>query len=139
MIASIRKIGTAILALCVASPSAVGQMPTLSTSLVPQLPRRDSADARKRALRAQQRFEQVRRYNLPLRYTGAGQVCDARIGRFCQWNDEDPRPPKEPNPIREARDVLIRALDAEAERSPGDDWIAGQRIRSEQTLMNTPT
>ena len=129
MIASKRNIGTAVLALCLASPAALAQAPTLSTSLTGQTPSRDSAEARRRALRAQTRFEQVRRYNLPQRYTEASQVCDARIGRFCQWNEEDPNPPKEPNPIREAREVLIKTLDAESARSPGDDWIAGQRIR----------
>jgi hypothetical protein len=94
-----------------------------------QAARRDSVDARKRALRAQIRFEQVRRFNLPLRFTGAGNVCDARIGRFCQWNDEDPSTPKEPRPIREARDFLLATLDSAAARSPADDWIAGQRVR----------
>jgi hypothetical protein len=94
-----------------------------------QTARRDSVDARKRALRAQNRFEQVRRFNLPLRFTGAGNVCDARIGRFCQWNDEDPSTPKEPKPIREARNALLATLDSAAARSPNDDWIAGQRLR----------
>jgi hypothetical protein len=129
LIASRRKIGTTILALGLASPAAAAQTPTLSASLIAQTSRRDSAEARRRALRAQTRFEQVRRYNLPLQYTSGGQSCDARIGRFCQWNEEDPKPPKEPNPIREAREVLIKTLEAEAARSPGDDWIAGQRIR----------
>jgi hypothetical protein len=129
LIASRRKIGTTILALGLASPAAAAQTPTLSASLIAQTSRRDSAEARRRALRAQTRFEQVRRYNLPLQYTSGGQSCDARIGRFCQWHEEDPKPPKEPNPIREAREVLIKTLEAEAARSPGDDWIAGQRIR----------
>jgi len=128
VIASTRRIRTAILALGVASTPAVAQTP-LSTSLIAQAPSRDSIDARRRALRAQIKFEQVRRFNLPLRYTGAGQACDARIGRFCQWNEEDPNPPKEPNPIRDARETLLRTLDTAAARSPADDWIAGQRIR----------
>ncbi len=101
----------------------------LAAPISPQTARRDSVDARNRALRAQVRFEQVRRFNLPLRFTGAGNVCDARIGRFCQWNDEDPSAPKEPRPIRQARDILLAALDSAASRSPADDWIAGQRIR----------
>lgn len=96
---------------------------------LPQTPRRDSVDAKRVALRAQNRFELVRRYNLPTGYTGGGQVCDARVGRFCQWNDDDPPPPKEPNAIRQARDRLIATLDSAAARSPADDWIAGQRIR----------
>jgi hypothetical protein len=94
-----------------------------------QAAKRDSVDARKRALRAQMRFEQVRRFNLPLRFTGAANVCDARIGRLCQWNDEDPSTPKEPRLIREARNFLLATLDSAATRSPADDWIAGQRIR----------
>jgi len=90
---------------------------------------RDSINARKLAVRAQTRFEQVRRYNLPMRFVGAGNVCDARIGRFCQWNDEDPSEPKEPKPIREGRNLLLATLDTLAARSPTDDWIAGQRLR----------
>jgi hypothetical protein len=101
----------------------------LVASVGAQTARRDSVDARNRALRAQTRFEQVRRFNLPLRFTGAGNICDARIGRFCQWNDEDSSTPKEPKPIREARDVLLATLDSAAARSPNDDWIAGQRLR----------
>src|SRR5215207_9193070 len=50
---------------------------------------RDSVDTRRRAVRAQARFEQVRRQNLPRRYSGSGGNCDARIGRFCQYNSED--------------------------------------------------
>lgn len=62
-------------------------------------------------------------------FTGAGNFCDARVGRFCQWNDEDPPAPKEPDPIRQARNTLLSSLDAAAARYPGDDWIAGQRVR----------
>jgi hypothetical protein len=94
-----------------------------------QIPRTDSLNARKRASNMQVWFERVRRANLPARFTGAGNVCDARIGRFCQWNDEDSHPPTEPKPIREARDRLISSLDSAAARSPNDDWITGQRIR----------
>ena len=126
--ASTRIIRTAIVAFGVASSPAAAQSP-LTTSLIAQAPTRDSADVRKRALRAQTRFEQVRRMNLPVQYTAASQACDARIGRFCQWNEEDSNPPKEPRPIRQARDALLRALDTAAARSPADDWIAGQRIR----------
>jgi hypothetical protein len=86
-------------------------------------------DARKGAVRAQIRFEQVRRYNLPMEFSSVGSVCDARVGRFCQWNEEDPKTPKEPDRIRNARANLLAALDSAAARSPADDWIAGQRIR----------
>jgi len=101
----------------------------LASPAHPQTARRDSINARKLALRAQTRFEQVRRFNLPMRFVGAGNVCDARIGRFCQWNDDDPSTPKEPKPIRDGRNILLAALDSAAARSPADDWIAGQRLR----------
>jgi hypothetical protein len=111
-----------------AGPPAVAQTP-LTTSFIAQSQSRDSVDAKKRALRAQTRFEMLRRFNLPVQSTEVNPVCDARIGRFCQWNEENPRPPKEPNRIRDAREILLRTLDTAAARSPADDWIAGQRIR----------
>jgi hypothetical protein len=95
----------------------------------PRSPRADSIDARKRASKMQNWFEYIRRANLPVRFSDGGSPCDARVGRFCQWNDRDTDPPKEPKPIREARDALLRSLDSAAARSPADDWIAGQRIR----------
>lgn len=92
--------------------------------------RSDSADARKYATRMQTWFERVRRANLPVKFSGGGLgPCDARVGRFCQWNDREDRVPKEPKPISEARDQLLRALDSAAQRAPADDWITGQRIR----------
>jgi hypothetical protein len=74
-------------------------------------------------------FERVRRANLPVKFSGGAYPCDARVGRFCQWNDREEKVPKEPKPISEARDMLLRALDSAAQRAPADDWIAGQRIR----------
>ncbi len=74
-------------------------------------------------------FERVRHANLPMRFSGGAPPCDARIGRFCQWNDDDTTTSKEPKPIKEARDKLIRTLDSAANRSPKDDWIIGQRVR----------
>jgi hypothetical protein len=92
-------------------------------------PRRDSVEARRKASNAQARFELVRRHNLPLSYTGSGE-CDARIGRFCQWNNEyDTIEAKLPRVIRRAREGLIASLDSAAKRSPRDGWITGQRIR----------
>ena len=74
-------------------------------------------------------FERVRHMNLPMRFSDGAPPCDARIGRFCQWNDDDTTTSKEPKPIKEARDKLIRTLDSAANRSPRDDWIIGQRVR----------
>ena len=92
-------------------------------------PKKDSVDARRKATTAQARFELVRRQNLPLSYTGSGE-CDARIGRFCQWNNEyDTIEARLPRVIRRAREGLIALLDSAAHRSPRDGWITGQRVR----------
>lgn len=90
----------------------------------------DSVDARKKATRKLTWFENVRRSNLPVSFGDAIGPCDARIGRFCQMNDtDDDKAPKEPKPIRVARDELLRSLDSASARSPKDDWIIGQRVR----------
>ena len=90
----------------------------------------DSVDARNKATRKLTWFEHVRRANLPVSFSDATGPCDARIGRFCQMNDtDDDKAPKEPKPIRVARDELLRSLDSASARSPKDDWIIGQRIR----------
>lgn len=92
-------------------------------------PKKDSVEARRKASGAQARFELVRRQNLPLSYAGGGE-CDARIGRFCQWNNEyDTIEAKQPRVIRRAREGLIASLDSAAKRSPRDGWITGQRVR----------
>lgn len=136
MMDSTCRIAFFLLATLVAATPALAQSAALAqTPVLAQRPdvvetqKRDSVDARRRAARAQVRFEQVRRYNLPQRFSGGGNICDARIGRFCQWNEEDTQPPKEPATIRHARDILLAALDTAAASSPTDDWIAGQRIR----------
>src|SRR5512141_5676 len=121
VIAFSRLASWGLIALIAVSPSLLAQ--------VPRSQRADSIDARKRASRMQTWFERVRRANLAVRPSGGGPRCDAHVGRFCQWNDRDTDPPKEPKPIREARDALLRSLDSAAVRSPADDWITGQRVR----------
>src|SRR6186997_568077 len=81
----------------------------------PRPSRSDSADAHKNATRMQTWFERIRKANLPVKFSGSPSTCDARIGRFCQWNDREDKVPKEPKPIREARDMLLRALDSAAQ------------------------
>ncbi len=92
---------------------------------------KDSADARRSATRAQAMFEMVRRQHLPLSYSGPrGGECDARIGRFCQWNSSDDTvEAKQPRVIRRARETVIASLDSAALRAPRDGWITGQRVR----------
>ncbi|HUQ18502.1 MAG TPA: hypothetical protein VM099_02720 [Gemmatimonadaceae bacterium] len=93
--------------------------------------RTDSVDARDKAARMLTWFERVRKANLPVKFGDPGRPCDARIGRFCQMNDtdDDKKVPKEPKPIHEAREALLRTLDSASARSPKDDWIIGQRVR----------
>ncbi len=102
----------------------------LASDLVEAQPKKDSVEARRKATGAQARFEMVRRINLPLSYTGSGGQCDARIGRFCQWNSEDDTiEAKQPRVIKRAREALVTSLDSQQRKSPRDGWITGQRIR----------
>jgi hypothetical protein len=90
----------------------------------------DSVNARRRAVGAQARFEMVRRQNLPTGYSSPAGACDARIGRFCQWNSgDDTIVAKESKVVQRARRALLATLDSAAKRSPRDGWITGQRVR----------
>lgn len=92
--------------------------------------KRDSVEARRKASGAQARFEFVRRQNLPRSTYGPAGSCDARIGRFCQWNNEDDTiEAKQPRAIKRAREALIASLDSAAKKAPRDGWITGQRVR----------
>ena len=92
--------------------------------------KRDSVEARRKASGAQARFEFVRRQNLPRSNYGPAGECDARIGRFCQWNNEDDTvEAKQPRAIKRAREALIASLDSAARKAPRDGWITGQRVR----------
>ena len=90
----------------------------------------DSTALLRRARLAQTDFEWARKLRLPFAVARTGGGCDARIGRFCYWHDASARrPPPEPAEIGAARERLIRMLDSVADRVPGDEWIAGQRVR----------
>ena len=114
-----------ILALLVASGLGTSRV----AALVPQ--RADSQAVLRAAHAAQAAFERTRRWHLPYAFGRSGGECEERIGRFCYWHDggADTTPPEEPRRIREARARLIAALDSAATRLPGDEWIAGQRVR----------
>ena len=91
--------------------------------------KRDSIEARRKATSAQARFEFLRRVNLPIEYSGGGD-CDARVGRFCQYNTpDDTLEARQPRVIRRARETLIASLDSAQKKSPRDGWITGQRVR----------
>jgi hypothetical protein len=92
----------------------------------------DSAKTLRAARSAQARFETIRRNNLSWTWSRGSGSCDERIGRFCLTHgddDEDWRPPPEPEKVQQARMDLLTRLDSAAARLPGDEWIAGQRVR----------
>lgn len=87
-------------------------------------------DPRAAGQRAQARFENFRRANLPAaRGSGRGD-CQEQVGRFCYWYDEtSPPPPPELETVTAARRRLISTLDSLGRLHPADNWIAGQRVR----------
>src|SRR3954470_7174295 len=91
----------------------------------------DSLRALKTAHRAQEKFEFVRKQNLPREIGIGSHHCDVRIGRWCVWNDEtnDRQPPPEARTIVEARERLLAVLDTMGSRYPSDEWVASQRVR----------
>ncbi len=91
----------------------------------------DSSASLAAARAAQAAFERLRLDYLPRTVSGSSGPCDEIVGRFCYWHDGDDDwiPPPEPEPIRRARDRLVRQLDSLAALAPADDWIAGQRVR----------
>ncbi len=93
---------------------------------------RDSVRALRSARSAQIEFERIRFAHLPWTEERGGGECDERIGRFCIWYGDDDSewvPPPEPEPVKQGRDVLLERLEAAAAVVPGDEWIAGQRVR----------
>jgi len=98
------------------------------------LARVDSARVLRSARAAQAAFERVRYRNFPWTesYRGGSGACDEQVGRFCIWHDDTERdwePPPERDAVKRERAGLIAALDSAAAASPGDAWIAGQRVR----------
>ena len=92
----------------------------------------DSLAVLRSARRAQDGFEITRRANLPLRPSGSNGARYQIIGRirylYERGADDDSAPP-EPAQIRQARTRLLAALDVAGASLPGDEWIAGQRVR----------
>jgi hypothetical protein len=90
----------------------------------------DSLAVLKSARRARDAFEATRRASLPERPGGGSETCGERIGRMCYWYDGGvDSAPEEPPRIRQARARLLATLDNAGTALPGDDWIAGQRVR----------
>ncbi|HEY7685286.1 MAG TPA: hypothetical protein VH833_04165 [Gemmatimonadales bacterium] len=90
----------------------------------------DSAALLRQARRAQSEFERVRVLQLPMGLGSPTGTCDERIGRFCYWHDASSDSlPAEPRAVGRGRERLLRVLDSAARALPGDDWLAGQRVR----------
>jgi hypothetical protein len=121
-------IGAALLATFAAPSTAQPQL--LPKAGDGEQSRADSADISKRAHNQQASFERRRRLMLPRFYVGAADHC-LIVGRFCEWhpNLRDYVVPEEGKNIKKARAELLRDLSKAAYALPGDDWIAGQRIR----------
>ena len=92
----------------------------------------DSLAVLRSARRAQDGFESTRRASLPERPSGLNGGRYEIIGRIRYWyesgGDEDSAPPEPPR-IRQARARLLATLDVAGATLPGDEWIAGQRVR----------
>ena len=91
----------------------------------------DSSRVRSEAEDAQGRFERIRRRLLPDVWADGGRPCEERIGRLCLWHGggDDWEPVPDPSDLVDARDDLLEAMAAAADRIPADEWILGQRIR----------
>lgn len=95
-----------------------------------QLQRGDSLRVLSEAHSAQSRFERGHRAALPRIGFGDSHDCETVVGRMCHWQDDDQDAPlPESGSIIRARQSLIATLARLNAISPGDDWIAGERIR----------
>ncbi|HEX2190070.1 MAG TPA: hypothetical protein VHG51_14280 [Longimicrobiaceae bacterium] len=127
------RAAAALAALVSLAPELPSQSAAPAATLAAQTAR-DSARALGSARSAQASFERLRFRHLPWTESGLGpERCDERIGRFCLWHGDDDgpewTPPPEPEPVRQGRDELIARLGEAAARYPGDEWVAGQRVR----------
>ncbi len=123
--------------LLAAAPVAPGDIgPVSHPAEVPAFtPVLDSARVHRDARRAQEEFERFRERQIPAqppREGGGG--CAEPLGRLClnfapAGSGPPAPPPPEPRAVAEARYELLDALAEAARELPGDDWIAGQRVR----------
>lgn len=112
----------AVVAICLAS-----MFPHYSSCAQP-LSREDSLRILRWAQHAQWDFERHRRFALPPMYTSTGAPCDL-IGRFCVRHGGIVFERIPAMDLSASRENLMHVLDTAATLLPGDDWIAGQRVR----------
>ncbi|MDQ3696434.1 MAG: hypothetical protein M3373_00195 [Gemmatimonadota bacterium] len=94
--------------------------------------RPESASVLKRVRSVQASFERLRQYRLPRSWDYGGGSCDDIVGRMCYRDDDvdgDFTPPPEAREVVREREKLLGRLADAAEAIPGDDWVAGQRVR----------
>lgn len=93
-------------------------------------PASDTVRILERVRSRQRDFERVRRRHLPPG-SAPSRRCDAVVGRYCFWHeeDEDWEPPPEPPEVSREREALIDELLEAAEALPRSPWIAGQLVR----------
>ncbi|MDQ3950603.1 MAG: hypothetical protein M3282_09665, partial [Gemmatimonadota bacterium] len=91
----------------------------------------DSVRTVRAARRAQERFESLRRANLPFGPGAPRGPCDLQIGRFCYWHEDGASRAEiaEPERITRARERFLTTLADAARLVRGDEWIVGQRVR----------
>ena len=99
-----------------------------SSSCGQPLSRDDSLRVLRWAQHAQWDFERHRRFGLPPIYTNQSAPCDL-IGRFCLRHGGVAFQRLPIETLQESREDFRRVLDSAAALLPGDDWIAGQRVR----------
>ena len=79
---------------------------------------------------AQAEFERARRDALGFSSGGANAEPDVQFGSIFYWNNNNDVPPRPERPeIGMARRRLLQSLHEAAMVAPGDDWIAGQRVK----------
>lgn len=92
-------------------------------------PRRVTAEG-SAARAVQDAFERNRRAGLRFYNGGAYASCEVQIGTLCYWNNNgDVPPPAERTDLIIERDRLLETLAQAARVDPGDDWVAGMRVR----------
>ncbi|MDZ7631027.1 MAG: hypothetical protein U5K74_06685 [Gemmatimonadaceae bacterium] len=109
----------------IAATAAVAQTPATAVTATAG-PTTPAAYARQ----AQTEFERARLEALGFSSGGATSEPDVQFGSIFYWNNNNDVPPRpERSEVGVARRRLLQALESASLASPGDDWVAGQRVK----------